>query len=260
MRLMLADRNERLIPMIRESLILTSVTASVDLEDAVPRGRRRKTASECERVVSFFENLACISNGTVAVAGRNCLIACVVAPSPEATGGANDPRLGCSGRILLLGAESGQVSVRFKVRRGRGDRPGSLTLTLNPSRLLTGADAQPTLVREQSQTPFAYPSTAPRVMDKLLEIPFELLAAIIMRSLTRACLRRRSRRKGFGSTGRSITLLCLAPIRTVSSRFSQSRWSNPSMRGGSSRHWRSNSVSRLTNRPFQGCLEVLNQC
>ena len=39
--------------MIRESLIFTSVTAIVDLQDTVPRGRRRKTASECDRVVSF---------------------------------------------------------------------------------------------------------------------------------------------------------------------------------------------------------------
>ena len=93
--------------MICESLILTSVTASVDLEDAVPRGRRRKTTpSECERVVSFFENLAGVSDATVAVAGRNCSMTCIVAPSPKASGG-GDAGLGCSGRIVLLGAESG---------------------------------------------------------------------------------------------------------------------------------------------------------
>ena len=102
---------------------------------------------------------------------------CILAASPEARRGANDPRLGCSGRIVLLG-EGGQTGVAFKVRRGQRDRPGSLTLTFNPSRLLTGADAQPTLITKQSQKPFVYPSTQPRVMDKLLEFPFELLEAI----------------------------------------------------------------------------------
>jgi hypothetical protein len=164
--------------MIRESLILTSVTASVDLEDAIPRGRRRKTTpSECERVISILENLAVVSEATVTVAGRDCSMTCILAASPEARRGANDPRLGCSGRIVLLG-EGGQTGVAFKVRRGQRDRPGSLTLTFNPSRLLTGADAQPTLITKQSQKPFVYPSTQPRVMDKLLEFPFELLEAI----------------------------------------------------------------------------------
>ena len=181
MRFMRSDRNERLIQMIRECLILTSVTASVDLEDAVPRGRPRKTTpSECERVVSLLENLAGVSEGTVAVAGRNCSMTCIVAPSPEGSGGATDARLGCSGRIVLLGAESGLLGadVRFKVRRGRRGKPGSLTLTFNPSRLLTGADAQPTLIDPGSGKPFVYPSTFPRVMNKLLEFPFELLEAI----------------------------------------------------------------------------------
>src|SRR5271157_5992188 len=150
MRFMRSDRNERLIQMIRECLILTSVTASVDLEDAVPRGRPRKTTpSECERVVSLLENLAGVSDGTVAVASRNCSVACILAASPEASSGTADPRLGCSGRIVLLGAESGQTGVAFKVRRGRRGKPGSLTLTFNPSRLLTGADAQPTLIDAQ---------------------------------------------------------------------------------------------------------------
>src|SRR5271166_517801 len=181
MRFMRSDRNERLIQMIRECLILTSVTASVDLEDAVPRGRPRKTTpSECERVVSLLENLAGVSEGTVAVAGRNCSMTCIVAPAPEGSGGATDARLGCSGRIVLLGAESGLLGadVRFKVRRGRRGKPGSLTLTFNPSRLLTGADAQPTLIDPGSGKPFVYPSTFPRVMNKLLEFPFELLEAI----------------------------------------------------------------------------------
>jgi hypothetical protein len=106
---MSADRNERLIQMIRESLILTSVTASIDLQDAVPRGRRSKTASECDRVVSFFENLADVSDETVTVAGRDCSMTCILAPSLEADRGANDLRLGSSGRIMLLGAESGQA-------------------------------------------------------------------------------------------------------------------------------------------------------
>jgi hypothetical protein len=172
-----ANRNERLIQMIRECLILTSVTASVDLEDAVPRSRKA-TPSECERVVSLFGNLAGVSDGTVAVAGRNCSMACVVAPSPEASGGAADPRLGCSGRIMLLAAESGQAGVRFKVRRGRRGKPGSLTLTFNPSRLLTGADEQPTLIDDQTGKPAGYPSTQPWVMNKLLQFPFELLEAI----------------------------------------------------------------------------------
>src|SRR5271166_2153199 len=179
MRFMRSDRNERLIQMIRECLILTSVTASVDLEDAVPRGRPRKTTpSECERVVSLLENLAGVSEGTVAVAGRNCSMTCIVAPSPEGSGGATDARLGCSGRIVLLGAESGLLGadVRFKVRRGRRGKPGSLTLTFNPSRLLTGADAQPTLIDPSER--FVYPSTSNMVMIKLLEFPFELLEAI----------------------------------------------------------------------------------
>ena len=164
--------------MIRESLILSSVTASVDLEDAVPRGGRRKTTpSECERVVSFFENLAGVSDGTVAVAGRNCSMTCIVAPSPKASSG-GDARPDCSGRIALLSAESGLLGtgVRFKVRRGRGGKPGSLTLTFNPSRLLTGADAQPTLIDPSER--FVYPSTSNMVMIKLLEFPFELLEAI----------------------------------------------------------------------------------
>jgi len=180
MRFTPADRNERLIQMIRESLILTSVTASVDLEDAVPRGRRRKTApSECERVVSFFENLAGVSDGTVAVAGRDCSMTSSVAPSPKASGD-GDARLGCSGRIVLLSAESGLLgtAVRFKVRRGRRAKPGSLTLTFNLSRLLTGADAQPTLISPSSGKPSVYPSTLAWLMNKLLEFPFELLEAI----------------------------------------------------------------------------------
>ena len=165
--------------MIRESLILTSVTASLDLEDAIPRPRRRQTASECERVVSFFENLADMSDGTVTVAGRDCSMTCILAASLKASGRAVDPRLGCSGRIVLLGAESGgQTGVAFKVRRGRRGKPASLTLTFNPSRLLTGADAQPTLISKQSQKAVATPSTFPWVMFKLCEFPFELLEAI----------------------------------------------------------------------------------
>jgi hypothetical protein len=166
--------------MTRECLILTSVTASVDLEDAIPRGRRRKTTpSECERVISILENLAVVSEGTVTVAGRDCSMTCILAASPGARRGvANDPRLGCSGRIVLLGAEGGQTGVAFKVRRGQRDRPGSLTLTFNPSRLLTRADVQPTLISKQNQKPFVSPSTVPLVMSKLLEFPFELLEAI----------------------------------------------------------------------------------
>jgi len=179
MRFTPADRNERLIQMIRESLLLTSVTASVDLEDAVPRGRRRKTTpSECERAVSFFENLAGVSDAIVAVAGRHCSMTCIVAPSPKASGDGADPGLGCSGRIVLLSAESGQAGVAFRVRRGRGGKPGSLTLTFNPSRLLTGDDAQPTLISPSSGKTSVYPSTLPWVTNKLLEFPFELLEAI----------------------------------------------------------------------------------
>jgi hypothetical protein len=53
-----------------------------------------------------------------------------------------------------------------------------LTLTFNPSRLLTGADAQPTLIEARSGKPGEYPSTLSRLMNKLLEFPFELLEAI----------------------------------------------------------------------------------
>jgi hypothetical protein len=174
-----ADRNERLIQMIRESLILTSVTPSVDLEDAIPRGRRRKTTpSECERVISLLENLAGVSDGTVTVAGRDCSMTCILAASSEASSGTAEPRLGCSGRIVLLAAESRQTGIAFKVRRGRKGKPGSLTLTFNPSRLLTGHDAQPTLIDGQTGKPTECPSTRPWVMNKLHEFPFELLEVI----------------------------------------------------------------------------------
>src|SRR5208282_5851209 len=181
MRFTPADRNERLIQMIRESLLLTSVTASVDLEDAVPRGPRRKTTpSECERAVSFFENLAGVSDATVAVAGRNCSMTCIVALSPKASGDGANARLGCSGRMVLLGDGSGMLGTGGAVRvgRGRGGKPGSLTLTFNPSRLLTGGDAQPTLISPSSGKTSVYPSTLPWVTNKLLEFPFELLEAI----------------------------------------------------------------------------------
>ena len=165
--------------MIRECLILTSVTASVDLGGGVPRSRRRKaTPSECEGVVSLLENLAGVSDGSVAVAGRNCSMTCILAAPPEAGRGANELRLGSSRRIVLLGAESGQAGVRFKVRRGRRGKPGSLTLTFNPSRFLTGTDAQPTLIDARTGKPVVCPSTLPWVMNKLLEFPFELLEAI----------------------------------------------------------------------------------
>ena len=162
--------------MIRESLILTSVTASVDLDDTAPRPRKM-TPSECERLISLLENLAGVSEKTVAVAGRNCSMTCMVSPSPEGSGGGTDARLGCSGRIVLFGAESGPLGadVKFKVRRGRRARLGSLTLTFNPSRLLTGADAQPTLINAQTGNPVEYPSTSAGVLNKLLEFPFELL-------------------------------------------------------------------------------------
>ena len=82
---------------------------------------------------------------------------------------------------MLLGVEGGLLGagVRFKVRRGRRDKPGSLTLTFNPSRLLTGADAQPTLIeRAERQTLRVSVHAVPWVMNKLLEFPFELLEAI----------------------------------------------------------------------------------
>jgi hypothetical protein len=165
--------------MIHESLILTSVTASVDLEGAIPRAPRTKIASECERVISFFENLPDLSDETVTVAGRDSSITCILAASPQAGGGANDPRFGCSGRIVFLCAESGQgqAGVAFKVRRGERGKPGTLVLTFNPSRLLTGADVQPTLIGK-SQKPFEYPSSHFPVMTKLLEFPFELLEVV----------------------------------------------------------------------------------
>ena len=243
--------------MIRESLILTSVTASLDLEDAIPRGRRRKTASECERVVSFFENLVDVSDGTVTVAGRNCSMTCVVAPSPEAGGGTNNPRFGCSGRIVLLGAEGGLLGagVRFKIRRGQRDKSGSLTLTFNPSRLLTGTDAQPTLIDAQTGKPAGFPSTRPWVMNRLLEFPFELLEAINHAISRTKLLEDEVEAERIRIHRMDGALPCGAPTRTVSSRSSRSRWSNPSTLGASSRHWRGISASWSSPRRIRTGIE-----
>ena len=173
-----ADRNERLIQMIRESLILTSVIASVDLGSAAPRGRgRARTPSQCERVIAFLNKLAGVS-GTVGIAGQSRSMICTVAPSSDASAGAAER---CSGRIVLLGDDENKLlstDIRFEARRGRGREPGSLTLTSNPSRLLTGADAYPTLIDAQSGKPVDYPSMDCRVTDKLLELPFQILAQI----------------------------------------------------------------------------------
>jgi hypothetical protein len=239
--------------MTRECLILTSVTASVDLEDAT-RGRRRKTTpSECERAISILENLAVVSEGTVKVAGRDCSMTNTLAASPEARGGANDPRLGCSGRIMLLAAEGGLLGtgVGFKIRRGKRDKPGSLTLTSNPSRLLTGADAQPT----PSNKPVVSPSTAPGVMNKLLKFPFELLEAINHAISKAKLLEEKVEAERIRIHRMEWSASLPAPTRTVSSRFSRSRCTNPSAMGASSRHWRGISVSRSSPKRIRTGIE-----
>ena len=160
-----------------ERLILTSAKASVDLDSMVVRGRgRARTPSECERVIASLKKLACVS-GTIGIGGRSRSMICTVAPSLDASAGAAER---CSGRIVLPGDDEKNLlgaSIEFEARPGRGREPGSLTLTSDPSRLLTCADAYPTLIDAQSGKPIDYPSVC-QVTAKLLKLPFQILAEI----------------------------------------------------------------------------------
>ena len=165
--------------MSHENLILSSVVASVDFENTIMRGHAgKKKVSECDRVVSFLETLASATNATVAIGGLRRSLVCTVEPSSGESVTTGQRRVGCAGRIALLGSDNDSrlgADVKFNVRAGRVGEQGTLTLTFNPSRLLAGADVYPSLIDAK---PTRYPSSQFGVTHKLVELPFELLDAI----------------------------------------------------------------------------------
>jgi hypothetical protein len=153
----------------------------------------------------------------------------VVAPSPGASGGGTDPRLGCSGRILLLIAERGLA--RGPVSRSRfvegGGQAGIIDAdvqSVGPShgrRCAANADR-----REERQTQ-RVSFRASRLMNQLLEFPFELLEAINDAISDATLFEEKVKAERIRIQHMEGNASCRALTRTVSCRLSRSPMQQP---------------------------------
>jgi hypothetical protein len=162
-----------------ETIILTSVEASVPVSWNRPRGAARSRRSEGERIFDLLERATALdSEARIGVGNRKYRIA----PFAKASGGSRwveQPDGGCLGKIILALADSDEsVSLDFKLTKEAHGRKGKLTLTCDPAAMLVGYDAHPTIARLDTKKIVPFPSSSWWVNDAMFSLGFKFLAAL----------------------------------------------------------------------------------
>jgi hypothetical protein len=133
------------------------------------RDSGKKTGSRRCEADRIFDLLKCLcaldEESPLFIAGRAHSIL------PAGTGGgsswAERPDGGCQGQLVLAAVDDRdrRVRLRFKLLREKGGN-GRLTLSYDPTAMLTGADVHPTLAGKHGAM-ISFPSSSPRVMREM---------------------------------------------------------------------------------------------
>jgi hypothetical protein len=151
------------------------------------RDSAKKTGSRRCEADRIFDLLKCLcaldEEAPLLIAGRAHSIL------PAGTGGgsswAERPEGGCQGQLVLAAVDDRdrRVRLRFKLLREKGGN-GRLTLSYDPTAMLTGADVHPTLAGEQGAM-ISFPSSSPRVMREMFRLGpsfLESLQCLLLKS------------------------------------------------------------------------------
>ena len=139
-------------------------------------------------MLSLLTSLDGRDNVAISVAGRPHTLACSLKKAVKLRQVVAKQDSGCAGRVVLLSGNTPQQrsDVRFKLALRPRHNQGTLTLTFNPSRILAGADVQPTLIAASSGKALGYPSSSSTVTRKLFELGFDLLESLPRRNVDAA--------------------------------------------------------------------------
>ncbi len=139
----------------------------------------RSRQPEGARIFVLLQRLSALdTDAQLIIAGRAHRI--VPATTPGGSSWVERPDGGCHGRLVLSAVDDGdrRVYVGFKLIRERGGKRSRLTLTFNPTAMLTGADVHPTLASAKTGAMTPFPSSAPRVMQEMFRLGYLFLESL----------------------------------------------------------------------------------
>jgi hypothetical protein len=171
-----------------EHLILQLVVASVAVDREKKRSEQRARNSESKKLLTLFKRLDGRDDVKVIVADRAHTLTCSVTSPIDSHNSSSKQEAECAGVVALVANDdSGQkTDIKFKLSKQSGR--SLLSLTFNPSQILTGVDAQPTLILGQSGEEISCPSSSWKVANKMFALGFDLLRLLPRRNVDNAFL------------------------------------------------------------------------
>ncbi len=162
-----------------EYLTTQAIVTSILVDWPNSRKTRRLRQPEGARICILLQRLSALdTDAQLIIAGR----AHRIVPATAAGGSSwvERPDGGCHGRLMLSAVDDGdrRVYVGFKLIRERGGKSGRLTLTFDPTAMLTGADVHPTLANEETGAMTPFPSSAPKVMQEMFRLGLSILESL----------------------------------------------------------------------------------
>jgi hypothetical protein len=170
-----------------EHLILQSVVVSVAVDGEHKRSAQQRTRnSESKKLLALFKRFDGRNDVKVFVANRSHTLSCSVTSPIDPHKSSSGQEFECAGVVALVANDDSeqQTDIKFKLSKQSGR--SSLMLTFNPSQILTGADAQPTLIHRQSGKKIPCPSSSREVTNKMFALGFDLLQLLPRRNVDNA--------------------------------------------------------------------------